>query len=184
MTINNATNSNVSYTGLVEKYIGTAYDTVKVVADNITNVVLVGSNIDDILAVADIPGIENIEQLANDAIVAAAEADISAMSANAAADSMNAIHLGGFLIPPIVDNNGNPLVAGTTYTDLNIDPVGMKQWNGTTWLITYSTSAFIKNISDTPPVGPTPGTQWTDSTTMKDYTFYDDGDSQQWIRVN
>ena len=32
-------NSCVSYTGLVEKYIGTAYDVVKYVADNMANIV-------------------------------------------------------------------------------------------------------------------------------------------------
>ncbi len=31
-------NSNVSYSGLVEKYIGTAYDTVKFVADNMKSI--------------------------------------------------------------------------------------------------------------------------------------------------
>jgi hypothetical protein len=42
--------SNSSYSGLVAKYIGTAYDTVKIVADNIASVILVADNIDEITA--------------------------------------------------------------------------------------------------------------------------------------
>jgi len=183
MTTNTSINSNVSYSGLVEKYIGTAYDTVRVVADNINPITFVAGNLEEIIKVGQIEGIENIEELAETAIAASIVAVASAEAAVTAEESMNVIHLGGFLVPPTVDNNGNPLVAGVTYTDLNIIPVSMKQWDGSAWLVSYAPYPFIKTISDSPPILPVPGTQWTDSTTMRDYTWYQDDDSSQWIRV-
>ena len=64
-------NSNVSYSGLVEKYIGTAYDTVKVVADNIEHVVAVGK----------IDGIEDIAQDIEDAVALIEEETAKALEA-------------------------------------------------------------------------------------------------------
>jgi len=183
MTTNTAINSNVSYSGLVEKYIGTAYDTVKVVSENIAPILFVEANLEEIIKVGQIEGIENIEELAEAAIAASVIAVAAADSAVATEESINTIHLGGFLIPPTLDNNGNTLVAGVTYTDLNVNPISMKQWDGAAWIVSYAPYPFIKTISDTPPILPLPGTQWTDSTTMRDYTWYEDADSSQWIRV-
>jgi len=183
MTTNTAVNSNVSYSGIVEKYIGTAYDTVAIVANNIDVVLSVGSNMDELIAVGQIEGIENIEELATQAIESAEAAEASAVKAETAEFSINTAHLGGFTVPPVLDNNGNALVAGATYTDLTQSPIVMKQWDGVTWIVTYNPTTFIKQISDTPPIAPVSGTQWTDTTTMRDYTYYDDGDTSQWVRV-
>ncbi|RLD75030.1 MAG: hypothetical protein DRJ15_17575 [Bacteroidetes bacterium] len=71
------TNSNVSYSGLVEKYIGTAYDTVKIVADNIEEVIKVGQ----------IDGIEDITDDIEEAVIIVKEyterAELAADSAEA-----------------------------------------------------------------------------------------------------
>ncbi|RLD78494.1 MAG: hypothetical protein DRJ15_11465 [Bacteroidetes bacterium] len=71
------TNSNVSYSGLVEKYIGTAYDTVKYVADNMTYVIAVG----------EIDGIEDIADDIAEAIVIVEAAVVRAEAAALAAEA-------------------------------------------------------------------------------------------------
>ena len=94
---NCAKNSHVSYTGLVEKYIGTAYDNVKRVADEIDNVVRVGDVIasgewDDVVAA--LPDLENIV------------ADL---------DMFRQIYLGVHENDPVVDNQGRELIEGALY---------------------------------------------------------------------
>jgi len=85
-------NSNISYSGLVEKYIGSAYDTVKIVSDNI----------DAVIKVAGYEGLEDLDEIAEqvkedadraDAAAAAAEgsATAAATSAQDAADSASSI---------------------------------------------------------------------------------------------
>ena len=68
------TNSNVSYSGLVAKYIGTAYDTVKYVADNMEYIIKIGE-------------IDGIEDIANDIAEAIAIVEASAQRAEDAAIS-------------------------------------------------------------------------------------------------
>ena len=101
---NCAKNSHVSYTGLVEKYIGTAYDTVKSVANELEHVIRIGGEIengnwDDLIAT--LPSIEDfLDDLAY----------------------FNQIWLGNHESDPVTDNQGNPLIEGALYfsTSLNI----------------------------------------------------------------
>ena len=82
-------NSNVSTTGLVEKYIGTAYDHVKNVSENMDSVVKLAA-IDDIEAIADIiaPAVDDAEAAAAAALISEENAAISANgSANSALQS-------------------------------------------------------------------------------------------------
>ena len=72
------TNSNVSYSGLVEKYIGTAYDTVKLVADNMEHVIAIGA-IDGIEDIAD--DLAEAVIVVNNAVIAAETASTSAETA-------------------------------------------------------------------------------------------------------
>lgn len=74
-------NSDQSYSGLVEKYIGTAYDNVKYVADNMEYVIAIGQ-IEDIENIAEIAG-----GVAEDAEAAAASAAAAAVSETNAATS-------------------------------------------------------------------------------------------------
>lgn len=69
-------NSNVSASGLVQKYIGTAYDNVKLVADNITAVVTIGDDLAAINAVS--------AEIANIVTVAGIEAEVQLVSTNMA----------------------------------------------------------------------------------------------------
>ena len=71
------TNSNVSYSGLVEKYIGTAYDTVKYVADNMSYIIAVGE-------------IDGIEDIADDIAEAIVIVEAAVVRAEAAAVSSEA----------------------------------------------------------------------------------------------
>jgi len=48
---------------------------------------------------------------------------------------------------------------------------------------TSSTGASVI-VSDTPPVSPSSGDLWTDSTTMKMFIYYEDADSSQWVEVS
>jgi len=223
--------SNVSYSGLVEKYIGTAYDNVKIVADNI----------DAVLNVGDIDGIEDLAKYAKEikedadraelaalsalnsaseaaasaaqaadsvvvigdseqvcldaAVVAAADAvktaaDVITTDANrqqtqidAAATAADRVqtsadrtqtqldvittgqavvaaniakddaelalrtfvgqYLGASATTPVVDGNGDPLTEGDLYQDTSVVPNLMKFYNGTTWLVAYSTTDVI-----------------------------------------
>ena len=84
-------NSNVSQSGLVEKYIGTAYDTVKYVADNMEYVIKVGE-IDGIEDIADdiAEAIVIVEEAVVRAETAATNAENSATSASTDADRAEA----------------------------------------------------------------------------------------------
>lgn len=64
-------NSNVSASGLVEKYIGTAYDTVKIVADNI----------DAVTSIGEITDIENLEEYAIEISESADRAEVASNNA-------------------------------------------------------------------------------------------------------
>ncbi|RLD77680.1 MAG: hypothetical protein DRJ15_13080, partial [Bacteroidetes bacterium] len=78
-------NSDRSYTGLVEKYIGTAYDNVKLVADNIDAVIKVATiDFDDLSAVADIADEVGIVAGIADAVVDVSTnmADVTNVSTN------------------------------------------------------------------------------------------------------
>lgn len=224
-------NSDQSYSGLVEKYIGTAYDNVKIVADNIDAVISIGS-------IEDIPNLENLMneaitttnanriacaaseisagnsetaaaasqvQVASDAAdvaaavvdvdaavtttnanvvltnadvvttdanrqqtqidVAQTQADVVTTAENASATQADVIssgqnatdadgaatdaeaalytfvgqYLGAHAVSPTVDGNGETLTVGDLYQDTSVTPNLMKFWNGTNWLVAYST---------------------------------------------
>lgn len=38
--------------------------------------------------------------------------------------------------------------------------------------------------SDTPPVSPNVGDRWLDTTTGREFTWFDDGDSSQWVQID
>lgn len=76
-------NSNVSYSGLVQKYIGTAYDNVKIVADNIDSVNVVAQ-------LGSLPELEALaDQIHDDADRAEAAAINATASETSAANSAN-----------------------------------------------------------------------------------------------
>jgi len=76
-------NSNISNTGLVEKYVGTAYDTVKKVADNI----------DDVITLAGIQDLSGIAGDLNNSVIlaqtAASESEASNQAAQAVESTVN-----------------------------------------------------------------------------------------------
>ena len=128
-------NSQRAVTGLVEKYIGTAYDKVKIVADNI----------DDVIALGSIDGIEDImdninaaEGYANAAAQSATEAAASALEADTTVQAFNDFYLGPKGTPPTVDNDGDPLTIGALYLDTATSPNLMKFWDSIQWLVSYA----------------------------------------------
>jgi hypothetical protein len=54
---------------------------------------------------------------------------------------------------------------------------GVTAWND----LDYFAGSPGLTISDTPPDDPTPGEEWVDAGSGLRYTYYDDGDSQQWV---
>ena len=135
-------NSNRSYTGLVQKYIGTAYDHVKNVSDNLEDVIAVGS----------IDGIEDIVENINAAeahALAAAQSAIEAADSAAEADvivsAFNDFYLGPFGIPPTTNNDGNPLTVGALYLDTATSPNLMMFWDSIQWKVSYADPISISH---------------------------------------
>ena len=58
---------------------------------------------------------------------------------------------------------------------------GATPWNDLDYMTTGGGGAGGVVIDDVPPASPTPGLEWVDATTGIRYTYYDDGDTQQWV---
>src|SRR5690348_10309747 len=54
---------------------------------------------------------------------------------------------------------------------------GTTGWNS----LDYFAGSPGLTISDTAPASPQPGAEWVDASSGVRYTYYDDGDSQQWV---
>ena len=109
----NHKNSFVSYTGLIEKYVGTAFDVVLSVHNNIDNIEKVVVVIDDgsLANVAD-----NIEEIAN---------------VSEKLDAFTEIYLGAFTTEPLTDNEGAPIKTGALY--YNIEFTQLYIYDGSNW---------------------------------------------------
>jgi hypothetical protein len=142
-------NSNRSYTGHVEKYIGTAYDNVKIVADNIDSVIAVSQLdmellggiseiVDEIIIVA---GISN-EIVA----VAGNEANINAVAANE--DNINTVAANVAAIVTCAENI-QAIIDAPTHAQDAIDHAGYAQeWAVKPEDTPVSTDAGGDGISD------------------------------------
>ena len=140
--------------GLVERYINTAYDTVKLVADNMPAIIFINSEIAsgglDIL-VDSIDTINTNLALTN-ANVVTTEANVVLTAADAAAtaadvittagdvvtltnliDDFDDIYLGSKSSDPSLDNDGDPLETGALYFN-SVSGV-LKVFNGATWIV-------------------------------------------------
>lgn len=123
-------------TQAIQKYLGSSYDVVKTVYDNLTlllglqnladntdKVVDVADNLDDVTSVAD--NLTDVSAVA-DNIVAITEV-------NDKVDDFNTKYLGSYASAPTVDGNGDPLVEGATY------------WNTTlNAMFVYTESQWVK----------------------------------------
>lgn len=88
-------NSNQNYTGLIQKYIGTAYDKVSSVADNILSVIFVSENIETLETIA---GMEDEILQVIDSV-----------------EEFNGIYYGALDTEPLLDPNGDPSDPGDLY---------------------------------------------------------------------
>jgi hypothetical protein len=52
------------------------------------------------------------------------------------------------------------------------------------WTPLSAASGASVIVSDTPPVSPSSGDLWTDSSNMKMFIYYEDDDSSQWVEVS
>lgn len=126
---------------------------IDIVVANLDDVLTVSNNVDSVVVAAD--NIDNINSAPANAVTAstaATEAASSAAAADAIFDEFNSRYLGSYLTPPVVQNDGNPLVEGAIYFN-NSDKV-IYIFDGTVWVVGYSTDALRKSasLSDLPDV--------------------------------
>lgn len=119
--------------GNVDRWIPTAYDKVKLVADNIDYVITVadwitGGTMADVLAA--VPLVE-ADRIAAQAAAAAAAADAATVASYY--DQFNDIYLGTFATAPVLDNDGNPLQEGALYFDSVVHQLYV--YNGSIWIV-------------------------------------------------
>jgi len=126
------TNSNISYTGLVEKYVGSAYDKMVLISDNIDALLHISTAItdgtfDDILEIADdivtvVADIEEFNGLYWGAIDTTDPDTV--IDPNSPVDEPH----------PLYDKNGDTAHSGDLYYNLDRDQMyvfSQSQWNGT-----------------------------------------------------
>ena len=92
-------------------------------------------------------------------------------------DDFDDRYLGPKAIAPSSDNDGNTLIVGAIYFDTT--QTQMFVYTGTTWI---ALNTYTKYIADTPPSSPYQGQEWFDTSVGIDYTWYEDGDSGQWLQ--
>jgi len=150
---------------LVDRYINTAYDVVKIVSDNIGKVTTVegyitGGEIDAAIAAsistaadlvltnADVV-LTNADVVTTNADVVLTNADVVLTNADVVTvqgiyDQFDDRYLGDKATPPTVDNDGNTLLTGALYW--NSAGLSMYVWTGAAWAQAYNASL---GISDT-----------------------------------
>jgi len=106
-------NSNISYTGLVEKYIGSAYDTVKYVADNLEGL----QDIINFINSDDYPDIVELSKLIEEYLQGI--------------EDFNNTYYGPLSADPTVDPSGGPITAGDLY--YSTSDGHLRSYNGTSW---------------------------------------------------
>ena len=129
-------NSDQNYTGLVQKYVGTAYDKVASVADHIGDVTLVAGSIDD--------GTFQYVVDNMDAIIRVV-ADIN---------EFNNLYYGVLAVEPTTDPSGLPITDGDLY--YNITEEQLYVYGNENWLpvgAIQTTTEYIKVTSDHLPGG-------------------------------
>lgn len=138
----------------ISRDIGSSYDNVKVVAENI----------DAILATSDY----------------AAEAVAKAAEAQAAYDLFDDRFLGTKASAPVVDNDGDPLQQGALYYDST--ELQLKIYNGTSWEVLGKTRFTSSPTAPTNPP-PEPGDEWLDTTNEILYRYLSDGTNTAWVSL-
>lgn len=122
-------------TQAIQKYLGSSYDVVKKVYDNLT--LLLGlqnlaDNADKVVDVAD--NLEDVTSVADNLTDVSAVADniVVVTEVNAKVDDFNTKYLGSYASAPTVDGNGDPLVEGATYWDTTLN--AMFVYTGSQWV--------------------------------------------------
>ena len=129
-------NSDQNYTGLVQKYVGTAYDKVASVADHITDVTLVAGSIDDGTFQYVVDNMDSIIRVV---------ADIN---------EFNNLYYGVLPVEPTTDPSGEPITDGDLY--YNITEEQLYVYGNGKWLpvgAIETTTEYIKVTTDMLPGG-------------------------------
>lgn len=92
-------------------------------------------------------------------------------------DDFDDRYLGAKALEPSSNNDGDSLTAGSLY--YNTGEQTMKVYTGVAW---KGLNTYTKYVGDTEPSNPYHGQEWYDTASGVDYTYYDDGDSQQWLQ--
>ena len=154
---------------LIPEYIGSDFDKVVTVADNIETVTEVADNLDHIKAVDANFGIINTVSGNIDEIVIIGSNIESVKSVAANIDSINTVESNLENIVTVTDN-----IADVVTVSDNIDYVkdvaeGIKGL------------PVISYIGDEPPLQPLHGAEWYCTTEGRTYVWYVDADSSQWV---
>lgn len=92
-------------------------------------------------------------------------------------DDFDDRYLGAKSLAPSSDNDGDTLIAGALYYDTVLN--SMFVYSGVAW---EPVNSYVKYVADTPPASPYNGQEWFDTSAGVDYTWYEDGDSGQWLQ--
>ena len=158
-----------SVPNMVQRYLGTEYDKVKSVADNIETVTEVADNLDHIKDVDNYLVSINTVSGNIDAIVVTSSNIEGVKSVAANIDSINTVESNLENIVTVTDN-----IADVVIVSDNIDYVkdvaeGIKGL------------PVISYIGDEPPLQPLHGAEWYCTTEGRTYVWYVDADSSQWV---
>jgi len=139
---------------LVDRYINTSYDIVKIVSDNINAVTSIGIFLDgggDLAAAQAAPALTAADVTSTNADVVLTNADAVATAADLVSvqslyDQFDDRYLGSKASDPALDNDGNVLIEGALYW--NSVSKDMKAYNGASWVIAYNTFIGINDLSN------------------------------------
>ena len=158
-----------SVPNMVQRYLGTEYDKVKSVADNIETVIEVTDNLDHIKVVENNLGIINT--------VATDIEEVVVVSSNIA--DVNSVVADMSYVKTVESSLENIVTVADNITDVvtvsdNIDYV-KDVAEGIEGL------PVVSYIGDTPPTQPLHGAKWYCTTDGRSYVWYKDVDSSQWV---
>lgn len=158
-----------SVPNMVQRYLGTEYDKVKSVADNIETVIEVKDNLDHIKVVEnDLVSINTVSSNINEVIATNSNIeDVKSVATNI--DHINTVKSNLENVVTVADN----ITDVVTVSD-NIDYV-KDVAEGIEGL------PVVSYIGDAPPTQPLHGAEWYCTTDGRTYVWYEDVDSGQWV---
>ena len=158
-----------SVPSMVQRYLGTEYDKVKSVADNIETVIEVKDNLDHIKVVEnDLVSINTVSSNINEVIATNSNIeDVKSVATNI--DHINTVK----------SNIENVVTVADNITDVGSVSANIGYVKDVAEAI--EGLPVVSYIGDTPPTQPMHGAKWYCTTDGRSYVWYKDVDSSQWV---